>query len=318
MISVIVPVYNAIKYLEQCVESIMEQTYKDIEIILVDDGSTDGSCHLCDSLATRDSRIRVIHQINGGEASARNTGVKAASGEFIGFVDADDWIEPNMYERLLSLLQENNCKIVCCSNTEVYGEKERLFRSRQFVGQTNAVHAIEIILGGQYNPAVWCKLFHREAILDTDGTPILFHNLKCGTDLVWVVEVFVKAQNVVFDDAMLVHYRILEGSASRTINLSQNRLDELLAWAEVVYKTSGLKGKAHDIALSGFYSHYRNVRKIAKNSTTSDDLKRFEEFIKTFSFMVPARNAYVKRRLIALLRKSPFGFLEQRRSLNAQ
>ena len=95
-VSVIVPIYNAEKYLNKCLESIIGQTYKNLEIILVDDGSSDNSPIICDAWAQIDSRIRVIHKKNGGVSSARNAGIDLAQGDYIGFVDADDWIEPNM------------------------------------------------------------------------------------------------------------------------------------------------------------------------------------------------------------------------------
>lgn len=100
LISVIVPVYNIMEYLPRCVHSIMAQTYRNLEIILVDDGSTDGTGELCDSLAMEDSRIRVFHKENGGSSSARNLGISRAGGEYLGFVDSDDYIDSDMYERL--------------------------------------------------------------------------------------------------------------------------------------------------------------------------------------------------------------------------
>lgn len=98
MISIIVPVYNVEKYLERCIESIVNQTYKDIEIILVDDGSPDNCPVICDRYAEKDNRIKVIHKQNGGLINARKSGLEIAQGDYIGFVDSDDWIEPEMYE----------------------------------------------------------------------------------------------------------------------------------------------------------------------------------------------------------------------------
>ena len=100
LISVIVPVYNVESYLSRCVDSIVEQTYHDLEIILVDDGSTDGSPQICDDYATKDSRIKVIHKKNGGEGDARNCGVVSSHGEYMSFVDSDDWLTPNAIEVL--------------------------------------------------------------------------------------------------------------------------------------------------------------------------------------------------------------------------
>lgn len=112
LISVIVPVYNVEKYLPKCVSSICRQTYENLEIILVDDGSTDGSSKLCDQFAQKDTRIKVIHQKNGGSSSARNAGLNAAAGEYIGFIDSDDYPELNMYQLLIQAALETKCEIV--------------------------------------------------------------------------------------------------------------------------------------------------------------------------------------------------------------
>lgn len=109
-ISVIVPVYNSIDCLEKCVKSICTQTYNNLEILLIDDGSTDGTDRLCEELALRDCRIRTYHKKNGGASSARNLGVKLASGKYFGFVDSDDYIEPDMYERMISAMDESEKK----------------------------------------------------------------------------------------------------------------------------------------------------------------------------------------------------------------
>lgn len=105
LISVVVPVYNVKPYLEKCIDSILHQTYQDLEVLLVDDGATDGSGEICDRYASADARIRVIHKENGGSSSARNRGIEEASGAYIGFVDADDYIAPDMYETLYLALQ---------------------------------------------------------------------------------------------------------------------------------------------------------------------------------------------------------------------
>ena len=113
-ISVIVPVYNVEKYLRKCIESILNQTFREFELILVDDGSTDSSGKICDEYALKDSRIKVIHKENGGASSARNAGLDVAKGEYIGFVDSDDWIEMDMYGELYRLIKENNTDISVC------------------------------------------------------------------------------------------------------------------------------------------------------------------------------------------------------------
>lgn len=114
LISVIVPVYNVRPYLERCFNSIVDQSYRNLEIILVDDGSTDGSGELCDELATRDSRVRVIHKANGGLGSARNAGIETATGSILSFVDSDDWIKPEMYASMQNSLRQDEAQIAAC------------------------------------------------------------------------------------------------------------------------------------------------------------------------------------------------------------
>ncbi len=126
LISVIVPVYNVELYLEQCLNSIINQTYKNLEIILVNDGSTDNSGVICDLYANIDNRIIVIHKDNGGVSSARNAGLNVAKGNFIGFVDPDDWIADDMYEKLYLNIQNFNANISVCEFRKVMN-RENIF-----------------------------------------------------------------------------------------------------------------------------------------------------------------------------------------------
>ena len=125
-ISVIVPVYNSIDCLEKCVQSVCAQTYTNLEILLIDDGSTDGTDKLCEKLAEEDSRIRTYHKKNGGASSARNVGIKLASGEYLGFVDSDDYIEQDMYELMIEAVRSRNVPIVQISRNEVDEQGNRL------------------------------------------------------------------------------------------------------------------------------------------------------------------------------------------------
>ena len=119
LISVIVPVYNVEAYLARCVDSILAQSHENLEIILVDDGTKDSSGAICDAYAQKDARVRVIHKENGGLSSARNAGIEAAKGEYLAFVDSDDWIEPEMYRHMLSLAKKYDTKLVCCGRYAV-------------------------------------------------------------------------------------------------------------------------------------------------------------------------------------------------------
>ena len=126
LISIIIPIYNIMDCLEKCVDSCINQTYKNIEILMVDDGSTDGTAELCDRIKEKDSRIRVFHKENGGSSSARNLGIEHAKGEYLGFVDSDDFISPTMYEDLMNVILEYKVPVAQVSRDEIDDEGNKL------------------------------------------------------------------------------------------------------------------------------------------------------------------------------------------------
>lgn len=166
VVSVIVPVYRVEKWLIRCVESIICQTYRNLEIILVDDGSPDDSGRICDEYAKRDERIVVIHQKNRGVSAARNAALRIAKGQYIGFVDGDDYIEPKMYYELVHAIEEHRADISCVGiirDNETTG-KQRVIRCPGKLTEYSAEEAIkEILYGRDVGISVWSKLFRREA-----------------------------------------------------------------------------------------------------------------------------------------------------------
>ena len=125
LISIIIPVFRVEKYLDQCIRSVCGQTYANLEIILIDDGSPDKCPGICEQWGEKDRRVKVIHKINGGLSDARNAGMKTATGVYVGFIDSDDWISPEMYERLLSAMESNRCDIACCAVEKFWDDSER-------------------------------------------------------------------------------------------------------------------------------------------------------------------------------------------------
>lgn len=167
LLSVIVPVYNVEDYVARCVESILNQTYTNLEVILVDDGATDSSGAICDSLAAKDSRVRVIHKENGGLSSARNAGMDAATGEYMTFLDSDDWLEADGYEHLMELMKRYQVKLVCGGNYDVDGqtgkrtlalcpEKEEVLSAEEFVGR--------MFLWQGFDSSACDKIYHRSLL----------------------------------------------------------------------------------------------------------------------------------------------------------
>lgn len=160
-ISIIVPVYKVEQYLHKCVGSILAQTFINFELILVDDGSPDNCGKICDEYAERDSRIKVIHKENGGLASARNAGLNIAQGDYVGFVDSDDWIESDMYELLYKMCVENNCDIASCTSKIYYNDKTVITGTHPLIIH-NKNEAMKAMLEGElYDEVVWTKLFKR-------------------------------------------------------------------------------------------------------------------------------------------------------------
>lgn len=162
MISVIVPIYKVESYLRQCVDSILNQTYKDLEIILVDDGSPDNCPQICDEYASLDSRIIVIHKKNGGLSDARNKALKVATGDYISFVDSDDWLESTMYERLLNRMRKDNCDLGMCARYVVTENTISIdsVSPESFVKSKDEI--MPLILRDIIGSQVWDKLYKKE------------------------------------------------------------------------------------------------------------------------------------------------------------
>ena len=167
LISAIVPIYNVRPYLEKCFDSIARQSYQNLEIILVDDGSTDGSGELCEDLSKRDGRVRVIHKKNGGLGSTRNAGMDAARGELLSFVDSDDWIEPGMYETLSGIMCRENAQIIACgikrvSETGEVSYYQDNLKERSVYTREEAL--LELPKNERLSNSMCNKLFRRETI----------------------------------------------------------------------------------------------------------------------------------------------------------
>lgn len=190
LLSVIVPVYKVEPYLDRCVESIVNQTYSNLEIILVDDGSPDDCPRMCDGWAEKDSRIRVIHKENGGVSDARNVGIALATGEYLAFVDSDDYIAENMYEILISAMHRTGAEIACSGTNIVKNGVETTVRSLQKKMCFSEELALrEVLLRGNVNEAVWDKVYRK-----TLFQGILFPKGEISEDIVvilhcWIVQI---------------------------------------------------------------------------------------------------------------------------------
>lgn len=214
-ISVIVPIYNSEKYLRPCIESILNQTLSEIEIILINDGSTDSSLDICREYASKDSRIRIIEQSNQGVGAARNSGLENAKGEYIGFVDSDDYIMPNMYQELYESIRKFRTDIAIC--------KRIIPKSKQEYGHCYPIEKVfsfgdskcdwkEQYYRGDVETFVTNKLFDRRLIV---GNGIRFPHFPILEDKIFLQDIYLCNPQMVYIDKELYVYRAVEGSSVR-------------------------------------------------------------------------------------------------------
>ena len=216
LISVIVPIYNVEPYLNLCIESIVKQTYNNLEIILVDDGSSDRCPAICDDWAEKDDRIRVIHQKNAGGGAARNAALDIAQGELIAFVDSDDYIAPDMYAHLVSLL-EQGAEIAECGHINVTDDAA-VFQECGFEAQKyTAEEAMQLhIQDTAFRQLIWNKLYRREVIGD-----IRFPEGKKIDDEFFTYQVIVNADTLIRSDKVCYAYRQQANSVMHSIGATR-------------------------------------------------------------------------------------------------
>lgn len=237
LISVIIPVYNVEKYLEKCVTSVVNQTYRKLEIILVDDGSTDASGQICDKYAQIDSRIVVIHKKNGGLSSARNAGLDIARGQYLGFVDSDDYIDLEMYYELHQKCVQYNLDVVAARFVENCRGKDKAMTTtgefRTFTGK----EMLEINLLGHdkylVTNSVWDRLYKTELIKE-----LRFPEGKRYEDICYSTYLFLKTDKCGYYDKILYHYTIRDDSimgqgAKKRYAVSNDFFEDLLPQLKV-------------------------------------------------------------------------------------
>lgn len=221
MISVIVPVYNGERTLARCLNSLSRQSHRRLEVLVVDDGSTDGGPALCARRAAEDARFRLLRQPNGGVSSARNRGLAEAAGEFITFVDADDWVEPDYCAALLALCQRWNAQLAYCWETH----------------RTTRADSGRILLwsGAAYtwpqkyaHQTCWGALYRRELLAGLRFR----EDLAVGEDSLFFAQAALRADTIVFQDRALYHYEYYPDSTANRA-FSPQRYTELLAWREI-------------------------------------------------------------------------------------
>lgn len=215
-VSIIIPVYKVENYLKGCIESIIMQTYKDLEIILVDDGSPDNSGDICDEFAKRDSRIKVIHKKNGGLSSARNAGMNLATGKYITFCDSDDYLKPQTISRYIELQKKYNSDIVSCESLLYNNGTTTIienYHKKESITQMSGYEYISGFFNYTTDCSVCNKLFKKETIINHR-----FEEGKTNEDILFLYEIFRNCKTIVHTNEGLYLYRINEEGISHTFN----------------------------------------------------------------------------------------------------
>lgn len=285
-ISIIIPIYNTKDDIRKCILSIINQTYSNLEIICVDDGSFDGTEKIMDELAVSDSRIKLIHQKNAGESNARNTGLKMATGDYITFCDCDDWIDIDMYATLAYHIEQYNCDMAAAS-----WYKETELESQVITNHCEVLKApfdrnqllTYLYMRDSYRgfAYMWDKLYKKEVLYRADGSMILFdENLKLGGDVLWLAEVALNCNKTIYIDKAFYHYNQRQQSGSHTKDTKKLR-DWLKAYEMVldIFTSQNIPLNVVSYIKRFMAYHASNAAEIAIESNDEAAKKVFQQFM---------------------------------------
>lgn len=271
LVSVIIPAYNAEQYIEKCLRSFMSQTHTNLEIIVINDGSQDGTVAVLARLAASDPRIQIITQKNHGVSYARNTGLKAANGEYITFADADDYVDEQYVEALLKGIRREDADVSCCGFVLHRPDREITFfegEAQRIWGQEEALECL--ITGDLIEPGVWGKMFRKEVLTD-----VLFNtSIKYNEDFLFGLETFHNSKKVAFVGGAYYHYILHENSAT-TNAPALKRARDMMAVSEIAVHICS-DGRIGELLLKrknmGYLDNYNSL--LYSEEAGTDKLKK--------------------------------------------
>lgn len=280
LISIIVPVFNLENELPRCLDSILAQSYQSIEAIVVDDGSSDGSAEIVRQYAEKDSRIKPVFQENGGVTSARLHGVREASGQWIGFVDGDDEIEPDMYERLLKNAITYHADISHCGYQMCFEDgRVHYFHNTGILAQQDKITALkELLSGSRIEPGLCNKLFHKtlfHSLLHGEAVPL---DIKINEDLMMNYRLFSAAEQTAFEDWCPYHYVVRNESASRA-KLNPHKIYDPIRVKEIIRQDAPaeLRNAAQQAYINTCINTYHAL--LTAGAGYRDDLRKVHELL---------------------------------------
>lgn len=281
LISIIVPAYNIAEYLPRCLDSILIQTYSNLEVIVISDGSTDGTNEVIKNYADKDSRIVPVFKNNSGVSDTRNKGLDLAKGDYIGFVDGDDFIEPDMYEVLLKNALDNDADISHCGYQMVFPSRvDYYFNTGKKVIQDNKKGIRDLIVGDYVEPSPCIKLYKKEVLSEL----MMPKGIKINEDVLFNFYAFCNSQKSVYEDLPLYHY-ILRKNSAATSKINNNKLfDPIIVRKEIFdYCCKNLDFEIQSLAYSKYLGSviglYRTL-KINKITDKNELAKRYKDEIK--------------------------------------
>lgn len=287
LISVIIPVYNVKEYMDFCIESVVNQTYQNLEIILVDDGSTDGSFEKCDAWKAKDDRIRVIHKKNGGLSDARNAAMEVMTGTYVSFVDGDDWVKPFMYEHLMDAVLRDQTKLACFRYEKCYsipGKEQPEMRKAVPSVVLSMDEVMKNYITEADEPAVyhsaWSKLYHVDLV-----KKLRFEVGRKSEDIVFAAQVFEQVDCVSYISEELYCYNVIrEGSIMNVKNEEHTFLHEIPNWKKQFLIFEESKCLAKWANLARFYFYWRMIsyeKAYREKKECATQAKKMQQFLRT-------------------------------------
>lgn len=280
MISVIVPVYNTAPYLRQCIDALLGQTYRDIEIVLINDGSIDESGSICDEYAQKDARIIVIHQNNQGVSSARNAALKIIRGDWVAFIDSDDWVERIMFERMLEIAEKTRADIVAC---DLYDESEQSTTYRNYWNVANRETELifegdeRLLYGLAYSPVLWNKL------IKVDLLQGIQFSVSCryGEDTLFLSDAIIRAKRIVCLGQPLYHYRFMREGNVVSASFNERLFELIFSYDKVCEKLSNFNSKV-SIGQLVYSASLQVISKLPVNKCAKKYYSELKKFIKKY------------------------------------
>lgn len=301
LISVIVPVYKAEKYINQCIESIVNQTYKNLEIILIDDGSPDSCPQICDQWEFKDNRIKVIHKQNEGVSKARNSGLEVCTGDLISFVDSDDFLEENMYEKLLQLFETDHADVVACQINRYEHNSICPIKYFKYKNEYNNINYLKSLIKREIDSAPWNKLYTKKFISNSRFIPN-----KNNEDTLWLFYRFYDNDfKIIYTKERLYYYRKTIGSIT-TSKLNPHTFDVFFNAKEMNQYDSShkqiLSKELKDYTINIAIDILWNIRKEQIfNNYQAEILEIISTIRNNFPYILLSKKQSLKRKIKSLI-----------------